>query len=141
MKQFTLGIIKPDAVKQNVIGEIIKMIEESGIKVKALKLTKLTRETASEFYLVHRDRTFFDSLVEFMISGPIVPMVLEGENVIEKYRKLMGATDHTKADKGTIREKFGTAMEKNAVHGSDSPENAEIEIGFFFTKEELIKVL
>lgn len=138
MKQLTLGMIKPDAIEQNVIGEIIKMIEDKNIKIKAIKMTRMTKEVAEEFYRVHDDKPFFDSLVEFMISGPVIPMILEGENVIENYRKLMGATDFKNADEGTIRKRFGTAIEKNAVHGSDSPENAVNEIAFFFSKEEQI---
>lgn len=138
MNQKTLGMIKPDAVKANVVGEIIKMIEDKGIKIKAMKMTKMTKKVAKEFYNVHADKPFYDSLVDFMISGPVIPMILEGENVIENYRKLMGATDFNKADDGTIRKRFGTAIEKNAVHGSDSKENAAIETAFFFSKEDQI---
>lgn len=138
MSEKTLGMIKPDAVAKNAVGEIISMIEKQNIKIKALKMTRLTKKSAEEFYMVHKGKPFFDQLVEFMTSGPVIPMILEGENVILNYRELMGATDYTKAKEGTIRKKFGTAMEKNAVHGSDSLENAHKEISFFFsTHEEL----
>ncbi len=140
MKERTLGMIKPDVIMQNVSGEIIKMIEENGITIKNLKKTRMTKKTAEAFYEIHKDKSFFDSLVEFMISGPVIPMILEGENVIKNYRKLMGATDYRKAEENTIRKKFGTAMEKNAVHGSDSPENADKEISFFFSKEEQLLI-
>lgn len=140
MKELTLGIIKPDAVSKNKIGEIIKMIEDSGLKIKAMKVTRLTKKTAQEFYSVHKERPFFDSLVDFMIQGPVVPMILEGENAIANYRKLMGATDFTQAEEGTIRKKYATSIESNAVHGSDSPENAEIEMRFFFSGEEAINI-
>ncbi|MDY0132698.1 MAG: nucleoside-diphosphate kinase [Desulforegulaceae bacterium] len=138
MAEKTLGMIKPDAVEKNAIGKIISMIEDESIKIKAIKMTRLTKKSAEEFYSVHKEKPFFSQLVEFMTSGPVVPMILEGENVIQKYRELMGETDFTKAKKGTIRKNFGSAMEKNAVHGSDSPENAKKEISFFFsTQEEL----
>lgn len=140
MKELTLGIIKPDAVSKNKIGEIIKMIEDSGLKIKAMKVTRLTKKTAQEFYSVHKERPFFDSLVDFMIQGPVVPMILEGENAIAEYRKLMGATDFTQAEEGTIRKKYATSIESNAVHGSDSSENAEIEMRFFFSGEEAINI-
>ena len=140
MKELTLGIIKPDAVSKNKIGEIIKMIEDSGLKIKAMKVTRLTKKTAQEFYSVHKERPFFDSLVDFKIQDPVVPMILEGENAIAEYRKLMGATDFTKAEEGTIRKKYATSIESNAVHGSDSSENAEIEMRFFFSGEEAINI-
>ena len=138
MIQQTLGMIKPDAINKNIIGEIIKMIEEKEIKIKAIKMTKMTKKTAESFYSIHKGKPFFESLVDFMISGSVIPMILEGEDVIARYRELMGATDFKKADKNTIRHRFGTTIEKNAVHGSDSIENAEIEINFFFSKEEQI---
>lgn len=136
----TLGMIKPDAVEANVVGEIIKMIEANDIKVKNIKMTQLTKKSAQAFYDVHQDKPFFDSLVDFMISGPVIPMILEGENVIAKYRELMGATDFKNAKEGTIRKKFATAIEKNAVHGSDSLENAKREINFFFSTEEQVNL-
>ncbi|MDY0362458.1 MAG: nucleoside-diphosphate kinase [Desulforegulaceae bacterium] len=136
MTEKTLGMIKPDAVEKNAIGEIISMIENKNIKIKAVKMTRLTKKSAEEFYFVHKGRPFFNDLVKFMISGPVIPMILEGENVIIEYRNLMGSTNFTKAEEGTIRKKFGSAMEKNAVHGSDSPENAQKEISFFFSAHE-----
>jgi len=135
--QRTLGIIKPDAVKKNVIGKIISIIEENGIKIKAMKMVKLTEEQAKGFYYVHKDKPFFNDLIKFMTSGPVVLMLLEGENVIEKWRKLMGATDPEKADEGTIRKLYGTDIEKNAVHGSDAVETAEYETKYFFNALEV----
>ncbi len=135
--QRTLGIIKPDAVGKNVIGKIISIIEENGIKIKALKMVKLTEEQAKGFYYVHKDKPFFDDLIKFMTSGPAVLMLLEGENVIEKWRKIMGVTDPSKADEGTIRKLYGTDIEKNAVHGSDAPETAEYETKYFFNALEV----
>ncbi|MGM0418311.1 MAG: nucleoside-diphosphate kinase [Thermodesulfobacteriota bacterium] len=136
----TLAMIKPDAIEMNATGEIIKMIEEKNFKIKAMKMTRLSKKTAEEFYSIHKDKPFFESLVEFMISGPVIALILEGENVIINYRNLMGATDFKKADQGTIRKKFGTAIEKNAVHGSDSEENAQKEIAFFFSVQEQLKI-
>ncbi len=135
--QRTLGIIKPDAVKKNVIGKIISIIEENGIKIKAMKMVKLTEEQAKGFYYVHKDKPFFNDLIKFMTSGPVVLMLLEGENVIEKWRKLMGATDPAKANEGTIRKLYGTDIEKNAVHGSDAVETAEYETKYFFNALEV----
>ncbi|HCO11924.1 MAG TPA: nucleoside-diphosphate kinase [Desulfonauticus sp.] len=138
MVERTLSIIKPDATARNLTGEILKMIEEAGLKIVALKKIKLTKEQAEGFYQVHKDKPFFDSLTDFMTSGPVVVSVLEGENAIEKYRKLMGATNPAKAEEGTIRKKFALDIEKNSVHGSDSKENAEIEINYFFNKLEIV---
>ena len=135
--QRTLGIIKPDAVKKNVIGKIISIIEENGIKIKAMKMVKLTKKQAEGFYYVHKDKPFFNDLINFMTSGPVVLMLLEGENVIERWRKLMGVTDPQKADEGTIRKLYGTDIEKNAVHGSDAPETAEFETKYFFNALEI----
>ncbi len=135
--QRTLGIIKPDAVKKNVIGKIIAMIEENGIKIRAMKMVKLNEEQAKGFYYVHKDKPFFNDLIKFMTSGPVVLMLLEGENVIERWRKLMGVTDPAKADEGTIRKLFGTDIEKNAVHGSDAVETAEFETKYFFNALEI----
>ena len=136
----TLAMIKPDAIEMNATGEIIKMIEEKNFKIKAMKMTRLTKKTAGEFYSIHKDKPFFESLVKFMISGPVIAMILEGEDVIKKYRELMGATDFKKAEQGTIRKKFGTAIEKNAVHGSDSEENAKKEIAFYFSVQEQLSI-
>lgn len=134
----TLAIIKPDAVSRGLIGRIVSRIEDEGIKIVAMKMIKLTKEEAEGFYYVHRDKPFFDSLTSFMSSGPIVVMVLEGDNVISRWREIMGATDPKKADHGTIRNLYGIDVEKNSVHGSDSPESAKFEISYFFSGVELI---
>jgi nucleoside-diphosphate kinase len=128
----TLSIIKPDAVKKNVIGKIISRFEDAGLRVVAARMTHLSRKEAEGFYAVHRERPFFKDLVEFMISGPVLIQVLEGENAIAKNRELMGATDPKKAAKGTIRADFADSIDANAVHGSDSPETARKEIAYFF---------
>jgi len=128
----TLSIIKPDAVKKNVIGKIISRFEDAGLRVVAARMTHLSRKEAEGFYAVHRERPFFKDLVEFMISGPVLIQVLEGENAIAKNRDLMGATDPKKAAKGTIRADFADSIDANAVHGSDSPETARKEIAYFF---------
>jgi nucleoside-diphosphate kinase len=133
----TLSIIKPDGVARGLIGEVIKRFEKNDIKIIAMKMVHLTMDDARAFYAVHKDRPFFDSLTEFMTSGPIIPMILEGENVIEKNRELMGATNYKEAAEGTIRRDFATDIEKNVVHGSDAPETAEVEINFFFNQFEL----
>ena len=133
----TLSIIKPDGVKKNVIGEVIKRFEADGIKIAAMKMIQLTKPQAQGFYAVHKERPFFDSLTDFMTSGPIVVMVLEGEDVIAKNRKLMGATNFEEAEEGTIRKEFATDIEKNVVHGSDAPETAAFEIGYFFNDLEI----
>ncbi len=136
----TLSIIKPDAVSKGVIGKIIDTFEKEGIRIAAMKMVSLSKEQARAFYAVHKDKPFYDSLTDFMSSGPIVVMVLEGENVISKNREIMGATNPKEAAPGTIRHQFGTDVEKNAVHGSDSPETAKTEIAFFFSEHELIGV-
>ncbi len=133
----TLSIIKPDGVSRGLIGEVIRRFEKNGIRIAAIKMIHMTRKQAQGFYAVHRERPFFDSLTQFMSSGPVVVMVLEGENVIEKNRALMGATDPAKAAAGTIRRDFATEIEKNVVHGSDSPETAAFEIGYFFNRFEI----
>lgn len=133
----TLSIIKPDAVKKGVIGKIISRFEDNGLCVRATKKLQLSTDDAKKFYEVHKDRPFYGDLVEFMTSGPVVVMVLEGANAVAKNRELMGATDPKKADKGTIRADFADSIDANAVHGSDSLENAKIEIAFFFAKREL----
>ena len=134
----TLSIIKPDAVAKNVIGKIIDRFESNGLRIAAMKKIKLTKEDAAKFYEVHKERPFFNDLVEFMISGPVVVMVLEGEDAVAKNRKLMGATNPKEAEPGTIRADFADSIDANAVHGSDSLENAEIEINFFFAKREIV---
>lgn len=139
MKERTLAIIKPDAVSRNLIGTIIQRIEQEGIKIVAMKMLKMTKEQAKGFYYVHKEKPFFESLTDFMSSGPCVVMVLEGKDVINRYRKLMGATDYRKAEPGTIRREFATDIEKNVVHGSDSKESAEFEIRYFFSELEIMK--
>ena len=137
MNQSTLGIVKPDAVKAGSLGAILERLEAGGLTVAGLKMVRLTRETAQGFYRVHRNRPFFDSLTAFMSEAPCVVMVLQGENAIDRWRTLMGATDPARADEGTIRKDFGQNIERNAVHGSDSPESANFEIAYFFNALEL----
>jgi len=133
----TFSIIKPDAVAKNVVGEIVSRFEKAGLKVVASRMTHLSRAEAEGFYAVHKARPFFKDLVEFMISGPVVLQVLEGENAIQKNRDLMGATDPKKADKGTIRADFAQSIDANAVHGSDAPETAATEIAYFFPQSQV----
>ena len=137
MSERTLAIIKPDAVKKNVIGDIISRYEKAGLTPVAMKLMHMSKPVAEGFYAVHKARPFFDSLCTFMCSGPSVVLVLQGENAIKRNRELMGATDPAKADAGTIRKAHGTNIEFNAVHGSDSPDTAKFEIGFFFPGMEI----
>ena len=134
----TLSIIKPDAVAKNVIGKIIDRFETNGLRIAAMKKVQLSREDAAKFYEVHKERPFFNDLVEYMTSGPVVVMVLEGENAVAKNRELMGATDPKEAAPGTIRADFAESIEANAVHGSDSLENAQKEIAFFFAQREIL---
>jgi nucleoside-diphosphate kinase len=134
----TLSLIKPDGVSRGLIGEVISRFERAGLKIRALKMVHLTREQAQAFYAVHRERPFYDSLTRFMSSGPIVALVLEGENAIQKNRDLMGATDWRQAAPGTIRADFARDIEANIVHGSDSLETAASEIPFFFNALELL---
>ena len=134
----TLSIIKPDGVARGIIGEVIRRLEDNKLKIVAMKMLKMNKTQAEGFYAVHEARPFFDSLTYFMSSGPVVVMVLEGENAITKYRDIMGATDYREAAEGTIRRDFATDIEKNVVHGSDSPETALFEIGYFFNNFELI---
>jgi nucleoside-diphosphate kinase len=133
----TLSIIKPDGVAKNLIGEVVRRFETAGIKIAAMKMIQLTQTQAQGFYAVHKERPFFNSLTDFMTSGPIVVMILEGEDVIAKNRKLMGATNFKEAEEGTIRREFATDIEKNVVHGSDAPETAAFEIGYFFNDLEI----
>lgn len=135
----TLAIIKPDSVKKNNIGQIITKITEAGFKIKALKMVRLTKDSAGGFYEVHKGRAFYDELVTFMSSGPCVPIALEKENAVADFRKLIGATDPAKAEDGTIRKLFASSLGENAVHGSDSDENAAIEIAHFFSRKELLE--
>ncbi|MEJ2479574.1 MAG: nucleoside-diphosphate kinase [Acidihalobacter sp.] len=133
----TLSIIKPDAVAKNIIGEIYSRFERAGLKVVAARMQHLSRERAEGFYAVHSERPFFNDLVSFMISGPVMVQVLEGENAIARHREIMGATDPQKAEPGTIRADFADSIDENAVHGSDGAETAEQEINFFFGPDEI----
>ena len=134
----TFSIIKPDAVERNKVGEITAMLESAGLKIVASKRIKLDQEKAAAFYRVHADKPFFQSLCNFMCSGPIVVQVLEGENAIQRNREVMGATNPEEAAEGTIRKKFALSLEKNSIHGSDSSENAVIEINHFFSEKDII---
>ena len=133
----TFSIIKPDAVGKNVIGEIVSRFEKNGLRIIASKMLHLSKEQAQGFYAVHKERPFYNDLVEFMMSGPVVVQVLEGENAISKNRELMGATNPAEAAPGTIRADFAKTVDENAVHGSDAPETAAVEIKYFFSDEEL----
>jgi nucleoside-diphosphate kinase len=133
----TLSIIKPDGVQKNVIGEVIRRFETAGLRIVGARMLQLTQTQAEGFYAVHKERPFFKDLVKYMLSGPVVVQVLEGENAVLKNRELMGATDPKKADKGTIRADLATSIEQNVVHGSDSLENAKNEIAYFFASSEL----
>lgn len=137
-KERTLSIIKPDATRRNLTGKINAKIEDAGLRIIGQKRLWLSKAQAEEFYSVHRERPFFNSLVEFMISGPVVVQALEGEDAVATYRKVMGATNPANADAGTIRKEFAESIEANSVHGSDSAENAAIEIGYFFSGTELV---
>ncbi len=136
--QRTFSIIKPDATRRNLTGAINKMIEEVGLKIVAQKRIYITKAQALEFYIVHKERPFYNELVRFMISGPVVVQVLEGEDAVATYRGIMGATNPADADEGTIRKAFAESIEANSVHGSDSIENAAIEIAHFFTDDEIV---
>ncbi len=138
MIEKTLAIIKPDAVKNNVIGEILSMITKAGFKVLGMRYTKINKEQAGAFYEVHKEMPFYADLVEYMSSGAIVPVALEKENAIGDFRKLIGSTDPAQADEGTVRKLYGESKSYNAIHGSDSAENGLIEIGFFFSKSEIV---
>ena len=138
MQQRTLSIIKPDGVRKGVIGEVVRRFGSAGVRIVAMKMLHLTKREAEGFYAVHRERPFFGSLTDFMSSGPIVVMVLEGENVIAHNRELMGATDPKKAAAGTIRASFADGIEQNIVHGSDAPETAAVEIRYFFSELEIV---
>src|ERR671914_1774432 len=138
MTNLTFGIIKPDAVRSGHTGSIVQRILDEGFKIRGLKLIHMTRAQAEGFYAVHRERPFFPDLTEFMSSGPCVVMALEKENAVKAWRDLMGATDPAKADEGTLRKEFGGSVGENALHGSDSDENAAIEIAYFFSRLELV---
>ncbi len=134
----TFSIIKPDATKRNITGAINKIIEDNSLKIVAQKRIKLSKEKAEGFYSIHKDRPFFNDLIEYMTSGPVIIQVLEGENAVVKYRKVMGATDPNNADEGTIRKEYGLNIQENSVHGSDSSENADVEINYFFNESEIV---
>lgn len=136
----TLAIIKPDAVRKNQIGQIITKITESGFKIKAIRMTKLSVDSAKGFYEVHKERPFYNDLVNFMTSGPCVPIALEKENAVADFRKLIGATDPKEAEEGTIRKLYAKDKSENAIHGSDSDENAAKEIAHFFSSDELLEI-
>ena len=133
----TLSIIKPDATSRNITGQVNSIIEKSGLKIIGQKRIKLTKETAGKFYEVHKERPFFQDLVSFMVSGPVIVQVLQGENAVALYRKVMGATNPQEAEAGTIRKEFALSIEANSVHGADSIENAKKEISFFFSENEI----
>jgi nucleoside-diphosphate kinase len=135
----TLCIIKPDAVAASQIGALLEKIEEAGLQLRGMRMLQLDTRQAEGFYEVHRERPFFHSLVSFMTSGPVVVSVLEGDDAISRYRKIMGATNPEEADPGTLRRRYGTNVERNAVHGSDSPETAAVEIAYFFGKADLVQ--
>ena len=139
MKERTFSIVKPDGVAKNLIGEVIRRIEAKDLKVIAAKMISMTKDQAAGFYAVHEGKPFFDSVTNFMSSGPCMVMVLEGENAISSYRELMGATNKDDAAEGTIRRDYATDIEKNVVHGSDSPETSAFEIGYFFNSLEIQK--
>jgi nucleoside-diphosphate kinase len=139
--KITLTMIKPSAVSSQYTGPILNMINEAGFRIIAMKMTKMTVKQAEEFYAIHRGKPFYESLVKYMSSGPIVTAILEKENAVEEYRKLIGATNPAEATEGTIRKKYAESVEKNAVHGSDSDENAIVECDFFFSKTERIQYL
>jgi len=134
----TLAIIKPDAVRKNNVGQIITRITEAGFKIKAMKMVRVSKSSAEGFYKIHKDRPFFGELIEYITSGPVVPIALEKENAVEDFRKLIGTTDPAKAEEGTIRKLYAKNIQENAIHGSDSNENAAIEISHFFSRHELL---
>jgi nucleoside-diphosphate kinase len=138
MIQHTLSIIKPDGVQRGLIGEVVRRLEQNQIRIVAMKMIQMTKSQAEGFYAVHQERPFFKSLTGFMSSGPVVVMILEGDNVIARYRDLMGATNFKDAAEGTIRRDFATDIEKNVVHGSDAPETAVFEMGYFFNRFEIV---
>ncbi|MEJ5350267.1 MAG: nucleoside-diphosphate kinase [Melioribacteraceae bacterium] len=140
MSNRTLAILKPDCVRKNLIGKVITHIQEAGFKILAMKMVKLTPDAAKGFYEVHKERPFFNDLIAYMTSGPCVPIVLEKENAVEEFRKLIGATDPAKAEEGTIRKLYADNIQENIVHGSDSNENAAKEISHFFSRKELLEI-
>ena len=140
MNNKTLAILKPDCVKKNLIGKVVTLIQNAGFKISAMKMVKLTPDAAKGFYEVHKDRPFFNDLISYMTSGPCVPIALEKENAVEDFRRLIGATDPAKAAEGTIRKLYADSIQENIVHGSDSNENAAMEISHFFSRKELLDI-
>lgn len=137
--QYTLCLIKPDAVKRNLAGEILAMIQKEGLQVAAIKMLHLSKQEAKAFYAVHKERPFFESLTDYMCSGPLVAAVLKGEDAVKRYRTLMGATNPAEAVEGTIRKQYAESLEANSVHGSDAPETAAVEVAFFFSAREIVE--
>jgi nucleoside-diphosphate kinase len=135
----TLAILKPDCIRKNLIGQVISKITEAGFKIKAMKMVRLTKDSAAGFYEIHKQQPWFNSLLDYMTSGPCIPIALEKENAVSDFRKLIGATDPSKADEGTIRKLYAKDKTENIVHGSDSDENALIEISHFFSRKELLE--
>lgn len=140
MSNRTLAILKPDCVKKNLIGKVVSHIQDAGFKVLGMKMVRLTKDSAGGFYEIHKERPFYNDLLDYMTSGPCVPIALEKENAVEEFRKLIGATDPSKAAEGTIRKMYAENIEQNIVHGSDSDENAAKEISHFFTRKELLDI-
>lgn len=140
MSNRTLAILKPDCVEKNLIGKVVSHIQEAGFKVIGMKMVRLTKDSAGGFYEIHKERPFYNDLLDYMTSGPCVPIALEKENAVEDFRKLIGATDPSKAEEGTIRKMYADNIERNIVHGSDSDENAAKEISHFFTRKELLEI-
>ncbi|MEG8947037.1 nucleoside-diphosphate kinase [Rosettibacter firmus] len=140
MSNKTLAILKPDCVRKNLIGKVISHIQDAGFKILAMKMVRLTPDSAKGFYEIHKERPFFNDLIAYMTSGPCVPIVLEKENAVEEFRKLIGATDPAKAEEGTIRKLYADNIQENIVHGSDSNENALKEIAHFFSRKELLEI-
>lgn len=140
MSNRTLAILKPDCVKKNLIGKVVTQIQDAGFKIRAMKMVRLTEDAAKGFYEIHQERPFFKDLIVYMTSGPCVPIALEKENAVEDFRKLIGATDPTKAANGTIRKLYASSIQENIVHGSDSDENAAKEISHFFSRKELLEI-
>lgn len=139
MSNRTLAILKPDCVEKNLIGKVVNHIQEAGFKIIGLKMTRLTKESAAGFYEIHKERPFFGELIDYMTSGPCVPIALQKENAVEDFRKLIGATNPEKAEEGTIRKLYAENIQRNIIHGSDSDENAIKEISHFFTRKELLE--
>lgn len=139
MSNKTLAILKPDCVRKNLVGQVIAKINEAGFKVKAMKMTHLANESAGGFYEIHKERPFYNDLVAYMTSGPVVPIALEKDNAVEDFRKLIGATNPENAEEGTIRKMYAESIEQNIIHGSDSDENAALEISHFFSRKELLE--